>query len=307
MQTANQLRNHQVINVLHEKPAFEISGWLGLVICLGLGFVGYLSLLRLTVSAGAGEGFLSLLLMGLAAVATSGFVIVQPQEARVIQFFGHYVGTVRTSGLRWTIPLTTKQGISLRLRNLESPRLKVNEADGNPIEIAAIIVWRVVDTALATFNVEFLEKFVEKQTESAIRALAMRYPYDRHKDIGGASAEISLHESIDEINEQLRKQVSEGLVTAGIEILEARISHLAYAPEIAAAMLQRQQAQAIIAARQKIVDGAVGMVDMALKQLLSQGIVELDEERKAAMVSNLLVVLCSERPSQPVLNTGSIY
>jgi regulator of protease activity HflC (stomatin/prohibitin superfamily) len=188
------------------------------------------------------------------------------------------------------------------LRNFESPRLKVNEADGNPIEIAAIIVWKVVDTAQATFNVDMLEKFVEKQTESALRALATKYPYDKHE-----SHKLSLHENIDEVNEQLGHQVSQSLQSAGIEIIEARISHLAYAPEIAAAMLQRQQAQAIIAARQKIVDGAVGMVDMALKKLTQNGIVQLDEERKAAMVSNLLVVLCSERPSQPVLNTGTIY
>jgi regulator of protease activity HflC (stomatin/prohibitin superfamily) len=176
----------------------------------------------------------------------------------------------------------------------------VNEADGNPIEIAAIIVWKVIDTAQAMFNVDMLERFVEKQTESALRMLATRYPYDKHEP-----AAISLHENINEVNEQLRQQVSQSLVNAGIQIVEARISHLAYAPEIAAAMLQRQQAQAIISARQKIVDGAVGMVEAALTQLLKNGLVHFSEERKAAMVSNLLVVLCSERPSQPILNTGS--
>jgi regulator of protease activity HflC (stomatin/prohibitin superfamily) len=235
-------------------------------------------------------------------VITSGFVVVQPLEGRVVQFFGNYMGTIREAGPRWTIPFTTKFSLSLRLRNFESPKLKVNDAEGNPIEIAAIIVWKVIDTGKASFNVDSLDRFVEKQTESALRVLSTRYPYDKHQD-----HEISLHGNIDVVNEQLRLQVGKSLSEAGVQIVEARISHLAYAPEIAAAMLQRQQAQAVIAARQKIVEGAVGMVDMALKQLLKNGIVQLDEERKAAMVSNLLVVLCSERSTQPVLNAGSIY
>lgn len=281
-----------------EVPAFSISGFGAVLIfiCLILGGV---------YSMANGQGQLlpsasAIVMIFAAMLMSSGFVIVQPLEGRVVQFFGHYIGTVRQTGLRWTVPFTTKEPVSLRLRNFESPRLKVNEADGNPIEIAAIIVWKVIDTAQAMFNVDMLERFVEKQTESALRMLATRYPYDKHEP-----AAISLHENINEVNEQLRQQVSQSLVNAGIQIVEARISHLAYAPEIAAAMLQRQQAQAIISARQKIVDGAVGMVEAALTQLLKNGLVHFSEERKAAMVSNLLVVLCSERPSQPILNTGS--
>lgn len=285
---------------MHEMPAMAISGFVAVGIFLGL-----LAFALHSLITGQGQPVPTITGIVLAAVAflmSSGFVVVQPQEGRVVQFFGHYIGTIRESGLRWTVPFTTKETMSLRLRNFESPRLKVNEADGNPIEIAAIIVWKIVDTAQASFNVDALDQFVEKQTESALRSLAQKYPYDKHED-----KPISLHENIDEVNEQLRHQVSQSLLTAGIQIVEARISHLAYASEIAAAMLQRQQAQAIIAARTKIVDGAVGMVEAALKQLLKNGLVQLDEERKAAMVSNLLVVLCSERPSQPVLNTGSVY
>jgi regulator of protease activity HflC (stomatin/prohibitin superfamily) len=287
-----------LMNQMREKQVWNASGMVGILVSLiiaGIGFIG------LTMQSPA--GFILFFVCGaIAMILLTGLVIVQPAEGRVVQLFGDYKGSLREPGLRWTLPLSTKESVSLRLRNFESPRLKVNEADGNPIEIAAIIVWKVVDTAQATFNVDMLEKFVEKQTESALRALATKYPYDKHE-----SHKLSLHENIDEVNEQLGHQVSQSLQSAGIEIIEARISHLAYAPEIAAAMLQRQQAQAIIAARQKIVDGAVGMVDMALKKLTQNGIVQLDEERKAAMVSNLLVVLCSERPSQPVLNTGTIY
>lgn len=288
--------------IVSEKKTFNIPGLLGVLLCLGL-----FATAALFVFGGLGRQDGIQVLIGLATlvlgiVAASGLVIVQPQEGRVIQFFGKYMGTLRDSGLHWTIPLTTKNSISLRLRNFESPRLKVNEADGNPIEIAAIIVWKVIDTAHAVFNVDSLDRFVEKQAESALRTLATKYPYDKHD-----GHVFSLHGNIHEVNEQLKTYVSESLLDAGIQIVEARISHLAYAPEIAAAMLQRQQAQAIIAARQQIVEGAVGMVDMALKRLAQNRIVELDEERKAAMVSNLLVVLCSERPSQPVLNTGTIY
>ncbi len=291
-----------MMNQMHDKQAWSISGILGIVlmlvlIALGISFFGIL--------ARTNDGLYGLYTAGFFFTCfflSSGFMINQPMEARVIQFFGHYVGTVRDTGLQLTLPFSSKQRISLRLRNFESPRLKVNDADGNPVEIGAIVVWRVVDAAQAIFNVDSLDKFIEKQTEGAVRMLATTYPYDKHDD-----HRLSLHGDINEINEQLKKEVNDRLAGVGVTVVEVRISHLAYAPEIAAAMLQRQQAQAIIAARSKIVEGAVGMVDMALKSLMKNGIVQLDEERKAAMVSNLLVVLCSERPSQPVLNTGSIY
>lgn len=287
---------------ISEKSAWSIPGVLGLTILLflvGL-FFHFMNEVNRTNSGIYVLGMLASVFGAL--LFSSGFVIVQPMEARVIQFFGNYVGVVRSPGLRWTWPLSNKVRVSLRLRNFESPRLKVNDADGNPVEIGAIVVWQVLDPAQSMYNVDLLEKFIEKQTESAVRMLATSYPYDRHQE-----HQLSLHGNINEVNEKLKVEVNARLVGAGVSIIEARISHLAYAPEIAAAMLQRQQAQAIIAARTKIVEGAVSMVEMALKQLRESAIVELDEERKAAMVSNLLVVLCSERPSQPVLNTGTIY
>jgi len=231
----------------------------------------------------------------------NGYFVVNPNEARVLQLFGSYAGTAREPGLRWTNPLYTKRHISVRIRNFESGHLKVNDADGNPIEIAAVVVWKVVDTAEACFEVESYEDYVKVQSESAVRALATRYPYDAH------DGEVSLRGSAAAIAKDLKTHVQERLTRAGVEVVEARISHLAYAPEIAAAMLRRQQAGAIIAARQKIVEGAVGMVEMALDLLLKSGRVQLDEERKAAMVSNLLVVLCGDREAQPVVNTGTIY
>lgn len=286
---------------VREQAVWNMSGWVGVLVCvLLLGAAGKSSMA--VQGAESLSALIPLGFVGLFILAATGFVIVQPMQCLAVQFFGSYVGTIREEGLRWTLPLTSRRPVSLRLRNFESPRLKVNDADGNPIEIAAIVVWRIVDSAQALFNVDQLDAFIEKQTESSLRILATRYPYDQHGE-----QRLSLHGHIDEVNEHLEKQVNGSLRSAGIQIEEARISHLAYAPEIAAAMLQRQQAQAIIAARQKIVDGAVGMVEMALRSLTSHGIVELDEERKAAMVSNLLVVLCSERPTQPVLNTGSIY
>lgn len=284
---------------LKDKPLFNISGFIGLLVIIGLFLFGF----KIIKSSG-GEplaALVGLAIMILGFILTSGFMVISPQESRVIQFFGQYLGTIEESGLRWTLPLTTKVRVSLKLRNFESPKLKVNEAEGNPIEIAAIVVWKVQDSAQALFNVDDLERFVEKQTESALRTLATKYPYDKHP-----SHKLSLHEHINEVNAELRTLVSQSLQDVGIHIQEARISLLAYAPEIAAAMLQRQQAQAIVAARQKIVDGAVGMVHMALQQLQKDGIVHLDEAKKAAMVSNLLVVLCSERPTQPVLNTGQL-
>jgi regulator of protease activity HflC (stomatin/prohibitin superfamily) len=212
------------------------------------------------------------------------------------------MGTVREPGLRWVNPFFTKRGISLRVRNFESARLKVNDHDGNPIEIAAVVVWRVVDTAEAVFQVDDYQNFVKVQTESAVRNLATRYTYDTHED-----HTMSLRANTNEVAEHMKQEIQERLATAGVEVMEARISHLAYAPEIAQAMLQRQQAGAIIAARQRIVEGAVGMVEMALEMLSKREIVEFDNERKAAMVSNLLVVLCGERATQPVINTGTIY
>jgi regulator of protease activity HflC (stomatin/prohibitin superfamily) len=231
-----------------------------------------------------------------------GVFIVNPNEGRVLQFFGDYVGTVKKPGLRWANPLYTKKRISLRVRNFESGRLKVNDHEGNPIEIASVVVWRVVDTAEAVFQVDDYQNFVKVQTESAVRNLATRYKYDAHEE-----GEFSLRSNTNEIADELKKEIQERLEQAGVQVMEARISHLAYAPEIAQAMLQRQQAGAIIAARQRIVEGAVGMVQMALAMLSERDILELDNERKAAMVSNLLVVLCGEKATQPVVNTGSIY
>jgi len=232
----------------------------------------------------------------------AGLFVVNPNEARVLQLFGRYVGTVKTQGLRWANPLLTKGRISLRVRNFESGRIKVNDIDGNPIEIAAVIVWKVVDTAEASFEVDNYENYVHVQSEAALRNLATSYPYDTHEE-----DKKSLRGNTSEIAEHLKTEIQARLDKAGVETIEARISHLAYAPEIASAMLQRQQAGAIIAARTKIVEGAVGMVEMALDLLSRQKIVELDEERKASMVSNLLVVLCSEKATQPIVNTGTIY
>lgn len=235
-------------------------------------------------------------------ISLGGFFTVAPNEGKVLQFFGRYVGTVRDAGPRWTNPFYSKRGVSLRVRNFESSKLKVNDLDGNPIEIAAVVVWQVVDTAEALFQVNDYEDFVHIQSESALRAMATSYPYDSH-DTGA----LSLRSHGKEISDHLQKEIQERLTSAGVKVIEARITHLAFAPEIAQAMLQRQQASAIIAARTRIVEGAVTMVQMALDQLKARGVVDLDEERKAAMVSNLLVVLCGERGTQPIVNTGTLY
>jgi ribosomal protein S15P/S13E len=235
-------------------------------------------------------------------VGLSGLFVINPNEAKVLQLFGSYTGTVKTPGLRWANPFYTKKRISLRVRNFESQHLKVNDKEGNPIEIAAVVVWRVVDTAEASFEVDNYENYVHIQSEAAVRNLATGYPYDSHDE-----QVMSLRGQTAAIADHMKAEIQERLAKAGVEVIEARISHLAYAPEIAGAMLQRQQAGAIIAARQRIVEGAVGMVEMALAMLSSKEIVRLDEERKAAMVSNLLVVLCGERGAQPVLNTGTLY
>jgi energy-coupling factor transporter transmembrane protein EcfT len=244
----------------------------------------------------------ALVTLTLAIVLAGGLFVVNPNEAKVLQLFGKYVGTARDQGLRFANPFYTKRRASLRVRNFESARLKVNDLDGNPIEIAAVVVWKVVDTAEAIFEVDDYENYVHVQSESALRNMATSYPYDAHDE-----TQLSLRGHTQAIADHLRKEIQERLSKAGVEVIEARISHLAYAAEIAAAMLQRQQAGAIIAARQRIVDGAVGMVEMALDRLARNNVVELDEERKAAMVSNLLVVLCSERSTQPIVNAGTFH
>lgn len=231
-----------------------------------------------------------------------GFTAVSPNQSRVVQLFGKYVGTIHDQGLWWVNPFTTRIRVSVRVRNFDSDKLKVNDKEGNPIEIGAVVVWKVVETAEAVFEVDDYEDYVCVQSEAALRNLATRYPYDAHD---GES--VALRSHAQQVAEQLKVEVQERLDKAGVEVLEARISHLAYAQEIASAMLQRQQADAIIAARQKIVDGAVGMVEMAITKLNEHDVVELDEERKAQMVSNLLVVLCGDKSTQPVVNTGSIY
>jgi regulator of protease activity HflC (stomatin/prohibitin superfamily) len=243
-----------------------------------------------------------LLLAFVALFCLFGLYMVEPNQAAVVSLFGKYVGTVKENGLRWNNPFYAKKKVSMRVRNFESGKLKVNELDGSPIEIAAVIVWQVVDASEAVYNVDDYESFVHIQSEAALRSMATSYPYDQHEE-----GQLSLRSHAAEISEHLQKELAERLADAGVQVLDARISHLAYAPEIAQAMLQRQQANAIIAARTRIVAGAVGMVEMALAELQKNGVVQLDEERKAQMVSNLLVVLCGERATQPIVNTGSLY
>lgn len=276
----------------------------------GLSLNGYVAFIILLLVAGylvsdvlsAQVGISTVLLFILAIISLPGFFIVQPNQAKVMTFFGSYVGTVKNSGLQWTIPFFIRKNISLRIRNFESNQMKVNDNHGNPIEIATVVVWSVDDTAEAVFEVDDYISFVNIQSESALRNMAISYPYDQHE-----GDEIALRSHPKEVSEALKDEIQQRLEKAGVRVHEARISHLAYAPEIANAMLQRQQAAAIIAARSKIVDGAVGMVDMALNQLSEKQIVELDEERKATMVSNLLVVLCSDQNTQPIVNAGSLY
>jgi regulator of protease activity HflC (stomatin/prohibitin superfamily) len=238
----------------------------------------------------------------IALISLIGLYMVEPNQSAVISLFGKYVGTVKDNGLRWNNPFYGKKKVSQRVRNFESGKLKVNELDGSPIEIAAVIVWQVVDSAEAVYNVDDYESFVHIQSESALRTMATSYPYDQHEE-----GQVALRSHAAEISKHLRDELADRLADAGVQILDARISHLAYAPEIAQAMLQRQQANAIIAARTRIVAGAVGMVEMALAELQKNGVVHLDEERKAQMVSNLLVVLCGERSTQPIVNAGTLY
>jgi len=252
--------------------------------------------------ASVGRIALGVVLGILAFLSLIGLYTVQPNQAAVLSLFGKYVGTVKDNGLRWNNPFYAKRKVSQRVRNFESGKLKVNELDGSPIEIAAVIVWQVVDSAEAVYNVDDYESFVHIQSESALRTMATSYPYDQHEE-----GQVALRSHAAEISQHLKDELGERLADAGVQILDARISHLAYAPEIAQAMLQRQQANAIIAARTRIVAGAVGMVEMALAELQKNGVVQLDEERKAQMVSNLLVVLCGERSTQPIVNAGTLY
>ncbi|GIX40005.1 MAG: hypothetical protein KatS3mg128_1054 [Silanimonas sp.] len=288
---------------MNERVHSPLPGVPLLLVFLALS-VANIALYPWLVRTGAGG-----LLIGANAVASlvllvgwCGFFMVQPNNGVVLQLFGRYVGTARDSGLKWANPFYSKKPVSLRVRNFESSKLKVNDLEGSPIEIAAVVVWQVHDTAEAVFTVDDYENFVQVQSEAALRQMASSYPYDGHED-----GQVALRSHAAEINQHLKEEIQERLGAAGVTVLEARISHLAYAPEIAQAMLQRQQAAAIIAARSRIVEGAVGMVHMALEQLERGGRIELDEERRAAMVSNLLVVLCSERGTQPVVNTGTLH
>jgi len=288
--------------MVREKILKPSSGWSALVIGVVLGLIALGALA--TGIGGGGPVLVLVFLLALvgALIALTGLFFINPNEARVLQLFGEYVGTVREAGFCWANPFYSKRRVSLRMVSVEVGKLKVNDLDGNPVEIAAIVVWKVIDSAQAVFEVDNYPDYVRVQGESAVRTLASRYPYDAHDD-----ATLSLRGNTQQVAEHLQQELDERVNLAGVKVLEARISHLAYAPEIAQAMLQRQQAGAIIAARQKIVDGAVGMVEMALERLSRNNVVVLDEERKAAMVSNLLVVLCSERSTQPIVNTGSLY
>ena len=291
---------------MKENPLRSLPGipyLFGVLLLTALAVWGFVSAVNTPDGMVSGWLILGSIVIAVVALLTLvGLYMVEPNQAAVVSLFGKYVGTVKDNGLRWNNPFFTKRKISLRIRNFESSRLKVNELDGSPIEIAAVIVWQVVDSAEAVFNVDDYESFVHIQSESALRAMASSYPYDQHED-----GQIALRSHPQEISQHLQEQIAERLGKAGVDVIEARISHLAYAPEIAQAMLQRQQANAVIAARTRIVAGAVGMVEMALAELQKNDVVKLDEERKAQMVSNLLVVLCGERGTQPIVNTGSIY
>ncbi|MEU9332422.1 SPFH domain-containing protein [Streptomyces sp. NPDC048290] len=291
---------------VREFAAHSIGGGLALL----LGLIGLLGGVGMAISATAvtATGGKAALIVGGVLIAFAAFLamcglnMVAPGEARVVQLFGRYRGTIRQDGLRWVNPLTSRTKISTRVRNHETAVLKVNDAYGNPIELAAVVVWRVEDTAQATFEVDDYIEFVSTQTEAAVRHIAIEYPYDAHEEDG-----LSLRGNAEEITEKLAVELHARVEAAGVQIIESRFTHLAYAPEIASAMLQRQQAGAVVAARRQIVDGAVGMVEAALARIAEQDIVELDAERKAAMVSNLMVVLCGDRSAQPVLNTGTLY
>ncbi len=285
-----------------EREGKALSGWLMLLVELALvALIAWLIYTMSTEGETTGRIVAVMVVALLAVVLPGGFIIVEPNGSKVLLLFGSYKGTVKHSGFQWVNPFMTKRSISLRARTLNGDKLKVNDLTGNPVEIAAIVVWRVRDTYEASFEVDNYDQYVTLQSEAAVRHLASAYPYDAEEDT------ISLRRNVDEVSAALQKELQERLARAGVEVLEARLSHLAYAPEIAGAMLRRQQASAIIAARTRIVEGAVGMVEMALDRLEQYGKLKLDEERKAAMVSNLLVVLCSEHAAQPVVNAGTLY
>lgn len=280
---------------IHERQAWAISGWLGVLVvaaCIaGAVVLAYSSI----------KGLIALPIV-VGVVILSSLVIVQPGETRVVRFFGRYVGTVRRNGLSWILPLSDRRSVSVRVKNFETNHLKVNDADGNPVEIAAIVVWQVSDTSRALFAVDDYLNFVRVQAESALRHVATTHPYDEPQQDG-----VSLRGATDVVAGELAAEMAERVAIAGVEIVEVRISHLAYAAEIAQAMLRRQQANAVVAARSRIVEGAVGMVEEALERMRARNVVSLDEEREAAMVSNLMVVLCSDQPASPVVNTGTLY
>ncbi|MGA2209561.1 MAG: SPFH domain-containing protein [Acidimicrobiales bacterium] len=281
--------------VIRERRAWAISGWLGVVV-LAASIVAAVFIAKTSV-----KGLIALPIL-VAVVMAGSLVIVQPGQTKVVRFFGKYVGSVRRTGLSWILPLSDRRTVSIRVRNFETSHLKVNDSDGNPVEIAAIVVWQVADTSRALYAVDDYLNFVRVQAESALRHVASTHPYDNSAEDG-----LSLRGSTDLVAGELAEEMAARVVIAGVEIVEVRVSHLAYAPEIAQAMLRRQQANAVVAARSRIVDGAVGMVEMALDRLRERDIVDLDEERKAAMVSNLMVVLCSDQPASPVVNTGTLY
>ncbi|BCB84675.1 SPFH domain-containing protein [Phytohabitans suffuscus] len=288
-----------------ERPAFRMSGFIAVVGILVLAAIG---LVIIFATARGSDAAIAVSVTSVAcswalvvSLVATGFTVVNPNDAQVVQFFGRYVGSIRAAGFHWTWPLTAKRRVTLRVRNFETARLKVSDADGNPVEIAAVVVWRVVDSARAAFAVDDHVEYVAVQSEAAVRHMATSYPYEAH-DSGRASLRDS---SV--VSEELTLELRERVELAGVEVLESRTTHLAYAPEIAQAMLARQQASAIVSARFKIVEGAVGMVSNALDRLRDEHVVDLDEERKAQMVANLLVVLCGDRAVQPVVNTGSLY
>ncbi|MED3575374.1 SPFH domain-containing protein [Cytobacillus praedii] len=280
---------------MKENNVFQVNGFIGIlsiIVLLGLGV--WLLISELFAIA--------IPLLAIAVLLASGITIVQPNQAAVVTFFGKYLGSIRTNGLYLTVPLSLRRNVSLRVRNFNSKRLKVNDVEGNPIEIAAVIVFKVVDSAKAVFDVDNYEEFVEIQSETAIRHVATKYPYDTFED-----ADLTLRGNAEEVSNELTADLQDRLNVAGVEVIEARLTHLAYSTEIAQAMLQRQQATAIISARQKIVEGAVGMAQMAIRQLEADKTIELDDERKVQMVNNLLVAIVAEKPAQPVINTGTLY
>lgn len=285
-----------------EKRAKKMNGFLMLFLLLALIALEVYLFMGIVITKNTQILWLLIPLIFIIIIISSGFIVVQPNESRVLIFFGKYIGTVRNSGFWWVNPFTIKRKVSLRIRNFNSDKIKVNDLHGNPIEIGAVVVWKVIDSAKAVFDVENYEEFVDIQSETAIRSLASEYPYDTDDE-----SKASLRGTPQEIADNLKGQLEKRLEVAGVDILESRISHLAYAQEIAQAMLRRQQAEAIIAARQKIVEGAVGMVEMALKSLSEQQIVTLDEDKRATMVNNLMVALVSEHDVQPVINTGTLY